>query len=95
MPLGINRLCRRIRVNAKDVEARASGINHFTFFTEFRNRRTGEDLLPRLRALFAKPFFDFSPRTQKIARAVDRSLLGALLLEFNYLPVVAHIVRTF
>jgi len=95
MPLGINRLCRRIRVKAKDVEAKASGINHFTFFTEFRNRRTGEDLLPRLRDLFAKPFYDFSSRTQKIARVLDRSLLGALLLEFNYLPVVAHVVRTY
>jgi len=95
MPMGINRLCRRIRVRAKDIEAKASGINHFTFFTEFRNRRTGEDLLPRLRDLFAKPFFDFSPRMQKIARALNRTLLGALFLEFNYLPLVAHMVRTY
>lgn len=95
MPMGINRLCRRIRVRAKDIEAKASGINHFTFFTEFRNRRTGEDLLPRLRDLFAKSFFDFSPRMQKIARVLDRTLLGALFLEFNYLPLVAHVVRTY
>src|SRR5262249_39454892 len=41
MPMGINRLCRRIRMNAKEVEAKAAGINHFTFFTQFRNTRTG------------------------------------------------------
>ena len=95
MPMGINRLCRRIRVKAKEVDAKAAGINHFTFFTEFRNARTGEDLLPRLRELFARPFYDYSPRTQNIARMLDRTLVGAGLIEFNYTPVVAHVVRKY
>jgi alpha-galactosidase len=95
MPLGIRRLCRRIGVKAKHVEARAAGINHFTFFTEFRDARTGEDLLPRLRRLFARSFYDYTPRTQKVARVLDRTLLGACLLEFNYTPLVAHVARKY
>ena len=66
MPMGIDRLARRLRVPRKHIEAKASGINHFTFFTEFRDRRTGEDLLPRVRAFFAKPVFDYSPRTVRV-----------------------------
>ncbi|CCM62834.1 alpha-galactosidase [Candidatus Microthrix parvicella] len=93
MPMGINRLARRLRVKRSDIEARASGINHFTFFTEFRNKRTGEDLLPTIRAWFEKPVFDYSPRTQRVARRLDRSLGGAGLVEFNYMPLVTHVVR--
>lgn len=93
MPMGINRLARRLRVRRADIEAKASGINHFTFFTEFRNRRTGEDLLPRLRAWFARSYFDFSPSAQKVARQLDRTFLGAFLLEFNYVPLVAQLAR--
>lgn len=93
MPMGINRLCRRLRVRRKDVTAKASGINHFTFFTEFRNTRTGEDLLPRIRKMFAGRFFDYGPRTQSIAQNLDRSLVGAGLVEFNYMPLVAKVAR--
>ena len=46
MPLGVDRLARRLRIDRTHVDAKASGINHFTFFTEFRDTRTGEDLLP-------------------------------------------------
>lgn len=95
MPMGINRLCRRLRVRRKFVEAKASGINHFTFFTEFRDTRSGEDLMPRLRELFARSFFDFPPRAVAIARQMDRTLPGAGVLEFNYTPLVAHLVREY
>lgn len=95
MPLGVNRLARRLRVPPRAVEAKASGINHFTFFTEFRDGRTGEDLLPRIRAFFAKPVFDYSARTVRAAKVIDRALLGAGLLEFNYSPLVVHLVREY
>lgn len=95
MPMGITRLARRLRVPRKEVQAKASGINHFTFFTEFRDRRTGEDLLPRIREFFAKPIFDFSPRTVRVAKALDRTLPGAAFLEFNYSPLVVHLVREY
>lgn len=95
MPLGINRLARRIGVKARDIEASASGINHFTFFTEMRDRRTGEDLLPKVKAHFAKPFYDYSPRTLKLAKQLDRTLVGAGLCEFSYSPLVVHMVREY
>jgi alpha-galactosidase len=95
MPMGIHRLARRLRMPRKHIEAKASGINHFTFFTEFRDRRTGEDLLPRIRAFYAKRFFDYPPRAVRAAKAVDRNLAGATFLEFNYSPLVAHMVREY
>ncbi len=95
MPIGISRLGRMLRVRPTDIEAKASGINHFTFFTEMRHRRTGEDLLPRVVAMFSKKIFDFGPRTTRLARAVaDRPLLG-MLADQIYAPLVAHIVRTY
>lgn len=93
MPMGINRICRRIRVKRSEVEATASGINHFTFFTEFRNTRTGEDLLPRIREHYSRPFYGFPERSQQVARVLDRTLVGAGLIEFNYLPLVAKVIR--
>lgn len=93
MPMGIRRLARRLGLRGRDIEARASGINHFTFFTEFRNRRTGEDLLPRLRAHFAGALHDYPPGAQRLARLADRVLPGAALVEFGYSPVVAHVAR--
>jgi alpha-galactosidase len=95
MPLGINRLARRLRVPRKEIEAKASGINHFTFFTELRDRRTGEDLLPRVREFFRKPIFDYSPRAIRAAKFLDRTLPGATFLEFNYTPLVVHLVREY
>lgn len=95
MPMGVRRLARRLRVPAKAIEAKASGINHFTFFTEFRDRRSGEDLMPRIREWYERSFFDYSPRHQRIARIVDRNLAGGVFLEFNYVPLVAHLVRTY
>ena len=59
MPNGVTRLSKFLRMDAQDIEARASGINHFTFFTEMRDRRTGEDLLPRVRELFERRVFDY------------------------------------
>lgn len=95
MPMGIHRLARRLRIPRKHLEAKASGINHFTFFTEFRDRRTGEDLLPRIREFYAKPMFDYSPRSVRAAKVLDRTLPGATFLEFNYSPLVVHMVREY
>lgn len=93
MPLGVRRLARRLKVKPRHIHTKASGINHFTFFTEFTDTRTGEDLLPRLREQFAKQRHDYSPRAQAVARRLDRNLFGAGLVEFNYMPLVAHMAR--
>jgi alpha-galactosidase len=95
MPMGIYRLSRRLRVPRKFIEAKASGINHFTFFTEFRDTRTGEDLLPRIRDFFAKGVFDYSERAIRAAKVIDRSLAGAGFLEYNYSPLVVQMVREY
>lgn len=93
MPLGVRRLARRLGIPHKRVSARASGINHFTFFTEFRDSETGEDLLPRLRTLLSRTFFDGPAYRQWLARTIDRTLPGACLLEFYYTPLVAQLAR--
>ncbi len=50
MPIGIVRLGRLLRIPPSRIAAKASGINHFTFFTEMIDRETGEDLLPRVKS---------------------------------------------
>ncbi len=95
MPLGLLRLCRRLGWKRSEITARASGINHFTFFTEIRNERTGEDLLPQVREFYARRFFDYPPRTQRIMKAIDRNVVGGFVVEFNYMPLVVHLVREY
>lgn len=95
MPNGIWRLSKFLRMDAKDIEGRASGINHFTFFTELRDRRTGEDLLPKVKELFARRIFDYPDWTVTLTKAVQR--LGPLpaLADELYMPLVVHMVREY
>jgi alpha-galactosidase len=93
MPLGVRRLSRRLGIAHKRVRARASGINHFTFFTEFRDETTGEDLLPRLRAWLAAISVGDTAVKRWLARTIDRTLVGAGVLEFNYVPLVSRLAR--
>ncbi len=93
MPMGLNRICRRLRIPREHVTAKASGINHFTFFTEITDTRTGEDLLPKVRAFYTGRMHRYSDRVQKAAAVLDRTLVGAGVLEFNYMPLVAQLVR--
>ncbi len=95
MPIGVVRLGRLLRIRAADIDARASGINHFTFFTEMRHARTGEDLMPRVKALFARKFFDFGPLTTRFVKATAHRPLLAMLGDQLYVPLVTHMVRTF
>ena len=95
MPLGLNRLSRRLRWKRSEIAASASGINHFTFYTEIRNTRTGEDLLPQVREFYRRRFFDYPRRSQRLMRAIDRNVVGGFVVEFNYMPLVAHMVREY
>lgn len=47
--MGLEQIARILEVDPSDLEAAACGINHFTWFQYIRDRRTGEDLYPRLR----------------------------------------------
>jgi alpha-galactosidase len=93
MPIGVVRIARLLRISPGRIEARASGINHFTFFTEMFDRKTGEDLLPRVKALFHRKIFDFGPLLTRLAQASERRPLLAMLSDQLYAPLVVHMVR--
>lgn len=93
MPIGVMRIARMLRMRPSRIEARASGINHFTFFTEMVDRETGEDLLPRVKALFARKVFDFGPFVTRLAAATESRPVLAMLADQLYAPLVAHMVR--
>jgi len=95
MPIGIQRLARLLRIRAADIDAKASGINHFTFFTELRHAPTGEDLIPRVKALFARKIFDFGTFTTGLTRALSSRPVLGMLGDQLYTPLVAHMVRTY
>jgi alpha-galactosidase len=95
MPIGIVRIARMLRIRPSRIVAKASGINHFTFFTEMVDRETGEDLLPRVKALFHRKLFDFGPRLTRIARATEPRPVLAMLADQLYAPLVAHVVREY
>ena len=46
---GIEQMARLLELPPERIDARASGLNHFTWFESVRDRATGEDLYPRLR----------------------------------------------
>ncbi len=92
---GVSRLAAFLRMPKRNIAATASGINHFTFFTDIRNAETGEDLYPRVRALWAKPIFDYSPRTTRVAQRLARVPLVDMVVDQFFTPLVAHMVRTY
>ncbi len=47
--MGLRQIAAILGLPEDQLDARACGINHFTWFQEIRDRRTGEDLYPRLR----------------------------------------------
>jgi alpha-galactosidase len=95
MPIGVYRLALLLRKRFRDIEVKASGINHFTFFTEFRDRHTGEDLLPLIRDLFASRIFDYPDPTGMLVKKLSRFVLLAALADQLYSPLVVHMVRQY
>jgi alpha-galactosidase len=47
--MGRLQLAHLLEMDISDLDTQACGMNHFTWFTKVRDRRTGEDLYPRLR----------------------------------------------
>jgi alpha-galactosidase len=92
-PIGVTRLARLLRIDPRHVRGTASGINHFTWFTELVDTRTGEDLLPRVRALYARKVWDFPPRTVKAVQLAMRTVPLGALAEQLYAPLVVHMIR--
>ena len=46
---GMRQVARFLEMDVEDLAAVASGLNHFTWFQSIRDRRSSEDLYPRLR----------------------------------------------
>ncbi|RMG82922.1 MAG: alpha-galactosidase [Bacteroidetes bacterium] len=46
---GKTQLCHLLEMDMADLDARASGLNHFTWFHTIRHKKTGEDLYPKLK----------------------------------------------
>jgi alpha-galactosidase len=47
--MGRMQLAHLLEIDISDLDTQACGMNHFTWFTQVRDRRTGDDLYPRLR----------------------------------------------
>lgn len=94
-PIGVVRLAKLLRLDARHIHAEASGINHFTWFTVLQDRRTGEDLLPKVRALYARKIFDYSPRTVWAVKQAMRFPPTGAVAEQLHAPLVTHMIRTY
>ena len=67
--MGQNDVARIMAVPPEQVEVWGAGINHFQCLLKIRDRRTGEDLYPVLRAKEAKYDSQFAPLTRRLFRA--------------------------
>jgi alpha-galactosidase len=92
---GVSRLALLLRIPKSEIRAKASGINHFTFFTEIRHAETGEDLYPRVRRLWRRRFFDFPPAVTRAARMLDGVPIVSFLVDQLYTPLVAHMFHNY
>ena len=92
---GLARIAGLLQMPKSKIEARASGINHFTFFTEIRRSDTGEDLYPRLRRLWRRRYFDYPAPVTSVARQLAKVPLVRVAVEQMYAPLVAHMFREY
>jgi alpha-galactosidase len=92
---GLSRVASLLRVPKSKITAQASGINHFTFFTDIRRADTGEDLYPRLRRLWKRRFFDYPPPVTAAARQLVKVPWVQIAVEQMYAPLVAHMFREY
>jgi alpha-galactosidase len=92
---GLARIAGLLQIPKSKIEAKASGINHFTFFTEIRRADTGEDLYPRLRRLWRRRYFDYPPPVTSMARQLAKVPLVRVAVEQMYAPLVAHMFREY
>lgn len=51
---GKKQVASLLQMDVNDLEAYASGTNHFTWFESIKDKRTGEDLYPKLKEMEAK-----------------------------------------
>ena len=92
---GVSRIAGLLRLPKSKIEAKASGINHFTFFTEIKRSDTGEYLYPRLRRLWQRRYFDYPPPVTAAAKQLVKIPWVKVAVEQMYAPLVAHMFREY
>ena len=92
---GVGRIARLLRIPRSKIAAKASGINHFTFFTEITRSDTGEDLYPRLRRLWQRRYFDYPPPVTATAKLLVKVPWVQMAVEQMYSPLVSHMFREY
>ncbi len=92
---GVSRIARLLNIPRRKIAAKASGINHFTFFTDIRRSDTGEDLYPRLRRLWQRRYFDYPAPVTAVAQQLIKVRWVDLAVEQMYAPLVAHMFREY
>jgi alpha-galactosidase len=92
---GMSRIAALLRIPKSKITAKASGINHFTFFTEIRRTDTGEDLYPRLRRLWERRYFDYPQPVTTVAQQLVKVPWVQIAVEQMYAPLVAHMFREY
>jgi alpha-galactosidase len=92
---GLMRLGLLLRLPPRKIKAKASGINHFTFFYDLRHAETGEDLYPRVRQLWTRRYFQYPPVVTTIAKALINVPLLGLAVEQMHAPLVAYMFREY
>jgi alpha-galactosidase len=92
---GVARISRLLRIPKHQIAAKASGINHFTFFTEIHHKETGEDLYPRLRKLWQRRFFDFPAPVTTVAKQLVKIPLVEVAVDQYHAPLVAYMFREY
>ncbi len=92
---GVSRLALLLRIPKSKIVAKASGINHFTFFTEIRHADTGEDLYPRVRRLYEGKYFQYPPAVIATAKQLLKVPVLKWIVEQMHTPLVAYVFREF
>jgi alpha-galactosidase len=92
---GVSRIAGMLRIPKSKIAAKASGINHFTFFTDIRRADTGEDLYPRLRRMWQRRIFDYPPAATAAAKQLVKVPWVQIAIEQMHTPLVAHMFREY
>ena len=63
---GITMLSKLLDIPAENLDVKAAGLNHFTWFLDIRDKKTGEDLYPKLRCVEGNFDPSFEPMTRML-----------------------------
>lgn len=89
MPIGImDFYAKLLKKNASELEPRYFGLNHFGWFTNIYDKKTGEDYLPVIKKLLETPVFENEAIKDKLANlkhAIDPSWIET----FNFMSIMS------